>query len=54
MAQVVAFMNGWPEDAIRYFDGEILTRDQRLDSTVEDASQGGVYAFLGLREGPMC
>ena len=40
--------DGWPENAIRYFDAEAYERDARFDYTVLDADDGDVYVFADI------
>lgn len=46
--EIEAMQEGWPEDAIRYFDEDAYERDARFDYTVLDADDGNVYVFLDL------
>lgn len=46
--EIEVMQEGWPEDAIRYFDEDAYERDARFDYTVLDADDGNVYVFLDL------
>ena len=37
--------DGWPEDAVRYWDVERFGRDLRHDYTVEPDGDGGVFVY---------
>ena len=43
--EIELLQEGWPEDAVRYFDEGAYERDARFDYTVLDAPDGGVYVF---------
>ena len=45
LAEDIGLTDGWPEEALRYFDWEAWTRDLQFDYIVADAPEGGVYLF---------
>ena len=44
-AEDICLMEGWPEEAQRYFDWEAWTHDLKFDYTVADAPDGGVFIY---------
>lgn len=45
LAEDIGLIDGWPEEAQRYFDWEAWTRDLKFDYMVADASGGGVFIY---------
>ena len=43
--EIEAMQEGWPEEAVRYFDEDAYERDARFDYTLLDAPDGCVYVF---------
>lgn len=41
-------MDGWPEEAQRYFNWEAWTRDLEYEYTVTNAPDGGVFIYRSL------
>lgn len=41
-------MDGWPEEAQRYFNWEAWTRDLKFEYTVADAPDGGFFIYRSL------
>lgn len=48
LAEDTGLMDGWPEEAQRYFNWESWTRDLLFDHTVIPAPDGGVFVFRDL------
>ena len=48
LAEDICLMDGWPEEAKRYFNWEAWTRDLKFDYMVADASHGSVFVFRSL------
>lgn len=45
LAEDIGLIDGWPEEAQRYFNWEAWTRDLKFDYTVADAPDGGVFIY---------
>ena len=41
-------MEGWPEEAKRFFDWDAWTRDLKFDYMVADAPDGDVFIYRSL------
>lgn len=48
LVENIGLQQGWPEEAVRYFDLARWARDERQSYTVEDAPTSGVYVFRDL------
>ena len=48
LAEDIGLIDGWPEEAQRYFNWEAWTRDLKFDYTVADAPDGGVFIYRSL------
>lgn len=46
--EIEMLQQGWPEEAVRYFDEQAYGRDARYDYDVLDAPGGEVYVFASL------
>ena len=47
-AEDICLMEGWPEEAKRYFNWDAWIRDQEVDYTIADAPDGGVFIYRSL------
>ena len=45
LAEDICLMEGWPEEAKRFFDWDAWIHDQEFDYTIADAPDGGVFIY---------
>lgn len=45
LAEDIGLIDGWPEEAQRYFNWEAWTHDLKFDYIVADAPDGGVFVY---------
>lgn len=45
LAEDIGLIDGWPEEAQRYFDWEAWARDLKFDYDIADAPNGSVFIF---------
>lgn len=48
LAEDICLMEGWPEEAQRFFDWDAWIRDQEFDYTIADAPDDGVFIYRSL------